>query len=241
MSALLVTGTGSRVGATAVTAELAALALSRRQRCTVVQPAQVGTPDDAPGDLADVVRLAGESLRAVELARYPEALSPAAAARRSGRDAVDAAGCAAAVLDAMRDSDLVLVDAGALLLRYDDDGFTPAELARTLRLPLVVVVAAGGDTVNSTALTLEAAAHRGLDLTGVVIGAWPERPGVAERSNVDDLEMLAARPLLGVLPAGLGTRDRPDFLATARAGLAPALGGTFDAAAFRRTTRMGGT
>ena len=241
MSALLVTGTGSGVGATVVTAALAALALSRGQRCAVVKPAQVGAADDAPGDVADVVRLAGDEVRTVELARYPDELSPAAAARRSGRDAVDPAACAAAVLQAARDSDLVLVDAGPLLVRYDDDGFTAAELARTLRLPLVVVVAAAGDTVSTTALTLEAAAHRGLDLSGLVVGRWPERPGVAERSNVADLEMLAARPLLGVLPEGLGSRDRADFLATARAGLSPALGGTFDAAAFRRATRDGET
>ena len=241
MSALLVTGTGSGVGATVVAAGLAALAVSRGQRCTVVKPAQVDAGDDAAGDVADVVRLAGDDVRGVELARYPDRLSPAAAARRSGRDAVDPAACVAAVLQATRDSDLVLVDSGPLLVRYDDDGFNPDELARTLRLPLVVVVPAGGDAVSTTALTLEAAAHRGLDLTGLVIGCWPEQPGVAERSNVADLEMLAARPLLGALPAGLGSRDRADFLATARAGLSPALGGTFDTAAFRRTIRDGET
>ena len=238
MTALLVVGTGSGVGTTVVTAALAALALSRGQRCTVVKPAQTGTPDGAAGDVEAVVRLAGDEVRAVELARYEDPLSPAAAARRSGREPVDPARCAAAVLEAERETDLVLVDGGGgLLVRYDEDGFTPAELARTLRLPLVVVVAAVGDTVNATALTLEAAAHRGLDLTGLVIGSWPEPAGLAERSNVADLEMLAARPLLGALPAGLGSRDRADFLATARAGLSPALGGTFDATAFRHATR----
>ena len=235
MSTLLVTGTGTGVGKTVVTAAVGALALSRGQSCTVVKPGQTGVPDDAPGDLADVVRLAGDEVRTVELVRYPDPLSPAAAARRSGRLAADPAQVAHAVLTAQSDSDLVLVEgAGGLLVRYDDDGFTMAELARTLRLPVLVVVDPALGTLNATALTLEAMAHRGLDLAGLVIGAWPDEPGLAERSNVADLEMLAARPLLGALPAGLGSRDRADFLATARAGLAPALGGTFDAAAFRR-------
>lgn len=235
MTVLLVTGTGTGVGKTVVTAALAALALSRGQTCTVVKPGQTGVPDDAPGDLADVVRLAGDDLRAVELVRYPDPLSPAAAARRSGRPALDPAQVAQAVLAAQDVSDLVLVEgAGGLLVRYDDDGLTMAELARTLRLPVLVVVDPALGTLNATALTLEAIAHRGLDLAGLVIGAWPAEPGLAERSNVADLEMLAARPLLGALPAGLGSRDRADFLATARAGIAPALGGTFDAAAFRR-------
>ncbi len=230
MTALLVTGTGHGVGTTVVTAALAALALSRGGTCTVVKLAQTG-----PGeDLADVVRLAGDDVRPVELARYPQPLSPAAAARASGREQVDPAACAQAVLQAERDSDLVLVDGtGGLLVRHDDDGFTTAELARTLRLPLVVVAGTGRDAVGAAALGLEAVAHRGLELTGLVVGAWPAEgvPGL-----VADLEMLAARPLLGALPAGLGSRDRADFLATARAGLAPALGGTFDAAAFRRTS-----
>ena len=235
MTALLVTGTGTGVGKTVVTAALAALAVSRGQRCTVLKPGQTGIPDDAPGDLADVVRLAGDDVRAVELVRYPDPLSPAAAARRSGRPTLDPAAVAHAVLEAERDADLVLVEgAGGLLVRYDDDGFTMADLARTLRLPVVVVTEPGLGTLNATALTLEAMAHRGLELTGLVIGAWPDEPDLAMRSNVADLEMLAARPLLGVLPAGLGDRDRADFLATARAGLGPQLGGTFDAAAFRR-------
>lgn len=235
MSALLVTGTGTGVGKTVVTAALATLALSRGQRCTVVKPAQTGVPDGAPGDLADVVRLAGDEVRPVELVRYPDPLSPAAAARRSGREPLDPARAAHAVLTAQDDTDLVLVEgAGGLLVRYDDDGFTMADLARTLRLPVLVVVEAGLGTLNATALTLEAMAHRGLELAGLVIGAWPEQPEVAERSNIGDLEMLAARPLLGALPAGLGAADRADFLATSRAGLAPALGGTFDPVAFRR-------
>jgi dethiobiotin synthetase len=174
-------------------------------------------------------------VRTVELVRYPDPLSPAAAARRSGRPPLDPALCAHAVLTAQDDADLVLVEgAGGLLVRYDDDGFTMAELARTLRLQVVVVVEAGLGTLNATALTLEAMAHRGLDLAGLVIGAWPKQPGLAERSNVADLEMLAARPLLGALQAGAGSLTGEAFLPAARSGLAPALGGAFDPGAFRR-------
>lgn len=233
MTTLLVTGTGTGVGKTVVTAALAALALERGARCTVVKPAQTGVADEEPGDLAEVVRLAGSGVRTVELARYPDPLSPAAAARRSGRQPVDPVACADTVLRAERDADLVLVEgAGGLLVRYDEDGFTMADLARTLHLPAVVVAEAGLGTLNATALTLEALAHRGLDLSGIVIGSWPADPGLAERSNVADLEMLAARPLLGALPQGLATAG--DLYAAARAGLGPSLGGTFDAAAFRR-------
>jgi len=66
----------------------------------------------------------------------------------------------------------------------------------------------------------------------VVIGAWPAEPGVAERANLTDLAAIAGQPLAGALPAGAARLARPDFLAAARAGLGPALGGAF------RTTQM---
>lgn len=235
MTTFLVSGTGTEVGKTVVTAAVASLTVGRSRTCTVIKPGQTGVPDGGPGDLSEVVRLAGERVRTVELARYPDPLSPAAAARRSGRATVDLAMVASAVLQAQRDSDLVLVEgAGGLLVHYDDDGFTMADLARALRLPVLLIVSCGLGTLNSTALTLEVMAGRGLELAGLVIGSWPERPTLTDRSNVPDLERLAARPLLGAPAAGIGRCDRSGFAEAARAGIAPALGGSFDATAFRR-------
>jgi dethiobiotin synthetase len=230
---LVVTGTGTEVGKTVTTAALAALALDRGARCAVVKPAQTGIPDGAPGDLADVARLTGaDDLH--ELVRYPDPLSPAAAARLSGRAPLDLAACADLVLRLDRTHDLVLVEgAGGLLVRFDEDGLTLADVARTLSAPVLVVTPAGLGSLNATALTLEALAHRGLDLVGVVVGAWPAAPDLAARSNVRDLETLAARPLLGALEEGDGALDRAGFLAAARRGLGRPLGGTFDPAAFR--------
>lgn len=232
MSALFVTGTGTGVGKTVVTAALAALALERGS-CAVVKPGQTGVADDEPGDLADVTRLAGP-VETRELVRYPDPLSPAAAARRSGRDPLDPALFYDVCL--RLDQDLVLVEgAGGLLVRFDEDGTTLADLARGLHAPVLVVVDPALGTLNHTALTLEALAHRGIELAGLVIGSWPQEPGLAERSNLADLEMLAARPLLGALPAGAGALDRRAFLEVARTSLGPQLGGRFDAREFRRT------
>lgn len=231
MALLFVTGTGTGVGKTVVTSAVAALAAARGS-CTVVKPAQTGVADGAPGDLDDVRRLAGD-IGTLELVRYPDPLAPAAAARLSGRPVLDPAAFYDAVL--RLDDDLVLVEgAGGLLVRFDEDGTTLADLARGLSAPVLVVVEAGLGTLSATALTLEALAHRGLDLLGLVVGSWPTEPGLAERSNLRDLETLAARPLLGVLPAGAGALDRESFAGTARAGLGPQLGGAFDAREHRR-------
>lgn len=232
MAVLCVTGTGTGVGKTVVTAAIAALAWERGT-VSVVKPAQTGVAEGEPGDVDDVARLAGVSATR-ELVRYPDPLSPAAAARLSGRSPLDPVVLYDAVL--REPSDLVLVEgAGGLLVRFDDEGTTLADFARGLRAPVVVVCAAGLGTLNHTALTLEALAHRGVELSGIVIGSWPGEPGLAERSNLRDLETLAARPLLGCLPAGAGSLGRAEFLAVARQSLGPQLGGSFDARAFRRT------
>ena len=234
MSVLVVTGTGTGVGKTVVTAAVAALAAARGSGVAVVKPAQTGVGPDEPGDLADVRRLAGVT-DLHELARFPDPLSPAAAARRAGTAPLDLRAAATAVRDLTGRRDLVVVEgAGGLLVRYDEDGATVADLARDLDADVLVVVDPALGTLNHTALTLEALAHRGLRFAGVVIGAWPAEPDLACRSNVRDLETLAARPLAGALPAGAGGLGAAEFLLAARDGLSPALGGTFRAADFRR-------
>ena len=228
-SVLVVSGTGTEVGKTVVTAAVAALAVARGDRVAVVKPAQTGEPPGPAGDLAVVRRLAGVTLTR-ELARYPDPLSPEAAARAAGMPPLDLAGAAVAVKQLAAAADLVLVEgAGGLLVRYDPAGGTIADLAAALGAPVLVVVAAGLGTLNHTALTLEALAARRLTAAGVVIGAWPDSPGLAERANLTDLAVIAGRPLAGALPAGSGQLGRDAFLAVARAGLGPELGGIYPA------------
>ncbi|ORT50783.1 dethiobiotin synthase, partial [Frankia sp. KB5] len=162
MTALVVTGTGTGVGKTVVTAAIGALAHDRHHAVAVVKPAQTGV---GPGELGDVdlVRDLTGITDVHELARYPDPLAPATAARRSGHRAVDLDELAARIGTLADSRDLVLVEgAGGLLVRYDAGGATLADLARVLRAPVLVVTAAGLGTLNDTALTLEALAHRGL-------------------------------------------------------------------------------
>ncbi|MHC1561652.1 dethiobiotin synthase [Actinomycetospora sp. C-140] len=223
MRTLIVTGTGTDVGKTVVTAAIAALARAAGERVTVVKPAQTGVAPGEDGDLADVARLAGP-VDTVELARFPEPLAPATAARRAGAMPV----MAAQVVDAVRgvDADLVIVEgAGGLLVRLNDLGETLADVAAALDAPVVLVASAGLGVLNTAALTAEALGRRGITLGGTVVGAYPDQPDLAERTNLDDLPAVTGAPLLGVLPAGLGTATPDALLAAARCGLGPVLGG----------------
>src|SRR6478735_5382896 len=105
---------------------------------------------------------------------------------------------------------LVLVEgAGGLLVELGADGVTLRDLAAELGASVLVVVAAGLGTLNHTALTLEALAAQGIPCAGLVIGAWPHEPGVAEAGNRDALGRLAA--VRAVLPAGAGAMSAAEF------------------------------
>ncbi|WP_370084942.1 dethiobiotin synthase [Streptacidiphilus sp. MAP12-16] len=249
---VLVTGTGTEIGKTVVTAAVAALALAEGRKVAVLKPAQTGVAPGEPGDVDEVRRLVGDELTCGELARYPEPLAPATAAARSGLAPVTPEQVAreAALLAATHD--LVLVEgAGGLLVRFDTDGSTLADVPAALRAlgfdaPVLLVTTPGLGTLNTTALTAEALRARGVRLLGLVIGAWPAEPDLAARCNLADLPLVADAPLLGAMPercvtpprpgsgqgqgAGRGQEeaDRASLLATARSSLAPTLGGVWD-------------
>lgn len=236
MSVLIVTGTGTDVGKTVATAAIAACA---KGSVAVVKPAQTGVADGAPGDLAEVSRLSGVK-DTFEFARYPDPLSPHHAAYLSKRDELDFAATAQRIDDLSAQHDLVLVEgAGGLLVPYTSPigaGWTLVDLATSLRAPVVVVTRAGLGTLNDTALTVQRIADEGIELAGIVIGSWPEQPGLPECCNVEDLANLApTRALAGVLPAGMAAMR--DFRRRARAALAPQFGGTFDWLAFWAAAR----
>jgi dethiobiotin synthetase len=221
---VVVTGTGTEIGKTIVTAALAAVATARGERVAVLKPAQTGVAYGEPGDVATVLRLVpGTTGR--ELARYPEPLAPATAARRAGMAPVTPQDAADAAAKLAAEHDLVLVEgAGGLLVRMTDDG-TLADVAALLAAPVLVVAAAGLGTLNATELTVEALRRRGLTCPGVVVGAWPAEPDLAARCNLADLPATSGVPLLGALPDGAGVLDPERFAAVARHSLAPELGG----------------
>ena len=48
-------------------------------------------------------------------------------------------------------------------------------------------------------------------MAGVVIGSWPEHPGLAEKQNLVDLPRVTGVPLLGRVPAGAAALPVSEF------------------------------
>ena len=218
-SVVLVTGTGTDVGKTVVTAALAAVVRHRGSSVAVVKPAQTGLAPGEEGDVDVVRRLVGDDVATHELVRLRDPLSPEAAARRVGVTLPPVALHARRIGEIAAESEVVFVEgAGGLLVRLDQRGGTLADLGTGLRYKgvgcgVVLVASPGLGTLNTAALTAEALATRGLPLLGVVIGSWPTHPGLAEESNLVDLPRVTGAPLWGRIPEGAGRMPRADFLA----------------------------
>mgnify|MGYP002682472272 CR=1 FL=1 len=90
-----------------------------------------------------------------------------------------------------------------------------ADVAALLGAPAVVVARAALGTLNHTALTCEALRARQVTVAGVIIGAWPADPGLAERLGREDLPRYAGVPLLGALPEHAGQLEPQHFRAQA--------------------------
>ena len=205
----VVTGTSTGVGKTVATAALAVTTPG----ALVVKPVQTGAAD-GDSDAREVHRLTGAEVQ--EWTTLEEPLAPDTAARRQGVGIPTVAAYAERIL-ALPAEAVVVEGAGGLLVRLDAEGGTLLDLAALLSaatdVEVVVVVAAGLGTLNHTELTVDALHRRGLTVRGLVVGAWPDSPGLAELCNLDDLQRVA--PLLAVLPAGAGGLDREAFVAAA--------------------------
>jgi len=225
VSVLVVSGTGTDVGKTVVTAAVAAVAAARGERVAVLKPAQTGVAPGEPGDLAAVARLTGGAVTTRELARYPDPLAPLTAARRAGLDPVTPRAAVAAARELERDHDLVLVEgAGGLLVRFTPEG-TLVDVAAGLGAAVLVVAAAGLGTLNHTELTTRALRAAGVACAGIVVGAMPAAPDLATTCNLADLPEVTGVPLVGALPEGAGALDAQAFAPVARHSLGPRLGG----------------
>jgi dethiobiotin synthetase len=203
---IAVTGTDTEVGKTVVTAALAAVQLSLGRTVAVVKPAQTGIGPDEDGDLAEVRRLAGQ-VATYEGVRLPQPLAPETAARLAGQDLPGLIEQRTLVEGVASAHDVTLVEGSGGVLVNLGENWNLVDLADSLRyaghpVGFVVVARAGLGTLNHATLTVQAIQSRGLEAFGVVVGSWPEHPGLAEEQNLLDLPVMTGVPLLGTVPEG---------------------------------------
>ncbi|NSW85696.1 MAG: dethiobiotin synthase [Syntrophobacteraceae bacterium] len=200
-----VTGTDTGVGKTFVACALARH-LSRTHKVGVMKPAESGCRRAggilSPADAVKLKAASGSAAPMEDICPYPlpGMLAPSEAARRAGI-CIDMERIRRSFERVAAVSDVVLVEgAGGLLVPLRDDCLF-VDLARDLRLPLLIVARAGLGTINHSLLTLEAALSRGIVVSALILNEnTPPGDDRSIAANAAALARLASVPVLGPFP-----------------------------------------
>ena len=219
MRGLFITGTGTGVGKTILSAALLASMATAGKHVRAHKPVVTGLDEprgDWPFDHELLASVAGISPEEVAPLRYGPAVSPHLAAQLAD-EVIDLAGLIARAREAGRSADeddgtLIVEGVGGLLVPLADE-FTVCDLAVALGLPVLIAAEPGLGTINHTLLTIEAARTAGLNVRAVVLTPWPAEPTELERSNRDTIAQFGE-----VEVVGLGHVPSPAVADLARAG-----------------------
>ncbi len=202
---VFVTGTGTEVGKTVVSAVIAAGLRARGKTVGVFKPALTGLDEQGEPDHELLRRASGSWQSDGEIAPYRlgPAMSPHLAAALASVTIEREVLLAAARAAGAGADFLVCEGVGGLLVPLSED-YIVRDLAADLALPLVLVASPGLGTINHTLLTLEAARAANLDVACVVLNPWPQDPGEIERSNRETIARLGAVRVTTLLRLDLG-------------------------------------
>jgi dethiobiotin synthetase len=191
-----VAGTDTGIGKTLVTAAIALALRTRGVDVGVIKPVQTGE-----GDAVELKRLVGLSESPARIAPFSFAapLAPLVAARLEGK-ALELDEVVERVRALSEAHELTIVEGVGGLLVPVGPGWTVADLAGELRLPLLVVARAGLGTVNHTLLTLAEAERRGLDVAGVVLNGYGRERDPSEADNGELIESFTGVPVIARIP-----------------------------------------
>jgi dethiobiotin synthetase len=203
---LFITGTDTGVGKTHVTASLLAELRRRGVRAAAFKPIACGTGGRHDAEIYAAIMKHEQPLDVINPIHLRHPLAPSVAARLE-HTRIDLRRIRACYRQLASTYSIVLVEgAGGLMVPIRDDYFV-ADLARSLKLPLLVVARLGLGTINHSLLTVRQARGEGLTVRGIVLNdTVGGKRNQAARTNIKIVPELCGAPLLGIMPHG--TRDR---------------------------------
>ncbi len=190
MRGLFVTGTGTGVGKTIVSASLLAAMRTAGEPVRAYKPVVTGLAESSgvwPPDHQLLALAAGMTPEEVAPLRFDPPVSPHLAAAQAGRSIDPSVIIAGGHAESHHT--LVVEGVGGLLVPLSEN-FSVRDLALELGLPLLIAASPGLGTINHTLLTLQAARSVGLDVRAIVLTPWPLEPSKMEQSNRETIARL---------------------------------------------------
>jgi dethiobiotin synthase len=177
MNSFFITGTGTEVGKTIVTAGILRYLRTRDINAVSMKPIQTGAEHQdgkiSSPDLKIHLEAAeyiptNEQIETMSPYLYEPACSPHLAGRMSNRYP-DLSHIHNNFMDLAENNDLILVEGAGGIFAPINESQTMLDLMKLLRLPIILVAHRGLGTINHTLLSIESLRAANLELAGVVL------------------------------------------------------------------------
>lgn len=211
-----ITGTGTDIGKTFITAGIAAKAVEAGLKTALVKPIQTGT-DEYPSDVQTIHAMVPglyplDATLAVPF-QFKLAASPHLAARMEGKQLkINEIVRHCRELEQLTEPDLMLFEgAGGLYVPLNDTD-TMLDLIARLGYPVILVADALLGTINHTMLSVMALRGAGIKIAGVIINNMPENENLIATDNVATIAQHSKLPILATVKRITGEITAPKLI-----------------------------
>jgi dethiobiotin synthetase len=199
---LFITGTDTAVGKTHVTAALLTELRRRGINAGAFKPIACGPGGRHDAEIYAAIMNHEQPIDVINPIYLRHPLAPSVAAKLE-RKSIDLRKILRTYQHLSAKYSVVLVEGAGGLLVPIRQNYSVADLAKSLKLPVLIIARLGLGTINHTLLTVRQAKAHGLKVRGLILNdTLGGRDGLAEKTNMRVLPGLCKVPLLGVIPHG---------------------------------------
>lgn len=206
MKGVFVTGTGTGVGKTLVSAGLARALRKRGVDVVASKPFATGkkaySSKYRSHDTAMLAEASGTAEPDEELNPFffQVPTAPLLAAQILKKPTADVHGALFPLKKlGIKHSFVVVEGIGGVMVPLTESEFV-ADFARFAGLPVIIVTTPKLGALNHTLLTVRVCREFGLDIAGIIVNMMPQKPDAVEKNTPKMLQKLASVPLLATIP-----------------------------------------
>lgn len=206
MRGIFVTGTGTSVGKTLVSASIAWALRKRNVDVIASKPFATASKVYSSNHKSHDTAILAEACGAVEQDDdlnpffFSVPASPLMAAQILKKPAIDVSQAIFPLKKFGIKHDFIVVEGiGGIMVPLTERSFV-ADFAKLIGFPVLIVTTPQIGTINHTLLTVRVCREFGLDITGIVVNMMPKNPNIVEKNTPRVIERLAGVKLLATLP-----------------------------------------
>jgi dethiobiotin synthetase len=206
-----ITGTGTDVGKSIITAAIAELILQNNLSPAIIKPVQTGL-EEYPSDLQTITSLVNDILPLPDSIAMPYAFNFPASPHLAA-DLENSSINPEKIINAVKLSEnypwdiLLLEGAGGVMVPLNNT-YMMIDLIADLDIPLILVASLELGAINHTLLTLETIKKYNINLAGVIFNMMPNENNIIAKDNIHIIQKFSDCEVLGVVHNAISTSSK---------------------------------